>query len=73
MNKYSDLHRTYDFRPWESGFRKVCPDVHIFDYYASFVSIGPLSMEGSIRDLVQKHNIQLLIVPHLYFEIIKRL
>jgi hypothetical protein len=69
LNKYADLHRTYDFRSWEAGFRAICPDVHIFDYYANFVGTGPFGMESSIRNLVIKHDIQLLIVPNLYYEL----
>lgn len=44
-------------------------NVHIFDYYASFVSSGPFGMECSIRELVIKNNIQLLIVPNMYYEL----
>jgi hypothetical protein len=69
LNKYSDLHRTYDFRSWESGFRAVCSDIYIHDYYASFVSDGPSGMESQIRELVRKNNIQLVIVPNLYYEL----
>jgi hypothetical protein len=69
LKKYLDLHCNFDFKTWESGFRTVCTDVHIFDYYACFVSDGPFGMESSIRDLVRRNNIQLLIVPNMYFEL----
>lgn len=69
LKKYTDLHRTFDFKSWEVGFRVVCSDLHVHDYYACFVSNGPFGMESSIRDLVHKYNIQLLIVPNLYYEL----
>lgn len=69
LHKYLDLHCNFDFKAWEEGFRSICSNVHIFDYYASFVTTGPISMENSIRVLVQKYKIQLLIVPNLYYEI----
>jgi len=69
LNKYTDLHRTYDFRSWEEGFRSFYADIHILDYYASFVSDGPFSMEKNIYELVRKNHIQLIIVPNLYYEI----
>ena len=69
LNKYIDLHCNYDFRSWESGFRAICPNVYILDYYASFVSTGPFGMERRILELVRKNNIQLLIVPNMYYEL----
>jgi hypothetical protein len=69
LNKYSDLHCNFDFRSWEAGLRALYHDIHILDYYASFVSNGPFGMENHIRKLVQKNNIQLLIVPNLYYEL----
>ena len=69
LHKYVDLHCTFDFKAWVEGFCAICSTVHIFDYYASFVSSGPIAMEKSIRELVDKHNIQLLIVPNLYYEL----
>jgi len=69
LHKYVDLHCTFDFKIWEEGFRAICSNVYFFDYYASFVSRGPLSMENSIRDLVRRHNIQLIIVPNMYYEL----
>ena len=69
LKKYIDLHCNYDFRSWESGLREVCSDIHILDYYASFVSNGPCGMESRIRELVRKNNIQLLLVPNMYFEL----
>ena len=69
LHKYVDLHCNFDFAVWEKGFRAVSSSVHIFDFYASFVSNGPISMENSIRDLVRKHNIKLLVVPNLYYEL----
>lgn len=69
LKKYIDLHCNYDFRSWESGFRAVCSDVYILDYYESFVSTGPFGMESRILELVRKNNIQLLIVPNMYYEL----
>lgn len=69
LHRYTDLHCSYDFRTWEAGFNTVCADVHIFDYYESFVADGPVVMEDHIRELVRKHHIQLLIVPNMYFEL----
>lgn len=69
LGKYTDLHRTFDFKPWEKGFCAIPINVYMFDYYASFVLDGPSIMENNIRNLVQKQNIQLLIVPSLYYEI----
>ena len=69
LHKYVDLHCTFDFTSWEDGFRTIYPDVHIFDYYTSFVTSGPIAMENSIRNLVRENNIQLLIVPNMYYEL----
>jgi len=69
LRKYIDLHCNSDFKSWESGFRAVCPDICTYDYYAGFVSSGPFGMENRIRELVQRNNIQLLIVPNLYYEL----
>ena len=69
LHKYLDLHCNFDFSAWEAGYRAVSSNVHIFDYYASFVSNGPFSMECRIRELVLKNNVQLLIVPNMYYEL----
>ena len=69
LNKYCDLHCNYDFRSWEVGLRTICSDIYAHDYYASFVSDGPFGMESRIRELVRKENIQLLIVPNMYYEL----
>jgi hypothetical protein len=69
LNKYTALHQTFDSRSWETGFRAVCSDVCILDFYKIFVSDGPLGMENRIRELVHDNNITLLIVPHLHFEL----
>jgi len=69
LNKYIDLHCNYDFRSWEAGFRAVCSDIYTHDYYASFVSDGPFGMEDRIRKLVKNNNIELLIVPNMYYEL----
>jgi hypothetical protein len=69
LSKYVDLHCNYDFRSWISGFRKLCSDIRIFDYYASIVANGPFDMESRIRELVRKNNVQLLIVPNMYYEL----
>jgi len=69
LNEYSDLHRTYDFISWEAGFKAILSDVCIFDYYKSFVANGPFGMESSILKLVQENNIQLIIIPNLYYEL----
>ncbi len=69
MHKYVDLHCNLDLSAWAAGYRAVSSNVFIFDYYASFVSDGPFGMECSIRELVEKNNIQLLIVPNMYYEL----
>jgi len=69
LHRYVDLHCNFDFIAWEEGFRNICSSLHIFDYYSSFVSTGPIAMENSIRNLVLKYKIQLLIVPNLYYEL----
>ena len=69
LNKYRDLHCNFDFRSWEAGLRSLYADIHILDYYASFVSDGPLGMEKHVYESVRKNNIQLLIVPNLYYEL----
>jgi glycosyltransferase involved in cell wall biosynthesis len=69
LHKYLDLHCNFDFLAWEVGFKAICSKVHFFDYYDSFVSSGPVIMENSIRDLVHRHNVQLIIIPNLYYEI----
>jgi hypothetical protein len=69
LHEYVDLHCNFDFKAWEVGFKSVCSSVQIFDYYASFVSSGPITMEHSIREIVSNYNIQLLVVPNLYYEL----
>lgn len=69
LHKYVDLHCTFDFKAWEEGFRTISPGACTFDYYQSFVSSGPVTMERQIRDLVIDNNIDLLIVPNLYYEL----
>ena len=69
LRKHTDLHRSFDFRSWESGLTDINPDVYIFDYFHSYIYEGPFMMENRIRELVRKNNIELLIVPNLYFEI----
>lgn len=69
LKKYIDLHCNYDFRSWESGLRALYTDIYVIDYYASFVSNGPFGMESRIRELVRKNNIQLLLVPNMYYEL----
>lgn len=69
LSKYCDLHRTGDFSSHKVGFRAIFSDVYIIDYYECFVAEGPLGMEKRIYDLVRKHNIQLIIVPNIYYEL----
>ena len=69
LHNYLDLHCNFDFSAWEAGYRAVSSNVHIFDYYASFVSDGPFGMECNIFELIRKNKIQLLIVPNMYYEL----
>lgn len=69
LNNHVDLHCTYDFMSWVAGFQVLDHDIHIFDYYESFVTTGAFHMENEIIRLVKNHDIQLLIVPSIYYEV----
>ena len=69
VGMYVDLHCNYDFHNWVQGFSALPHNVFSFDYYESFVCDGSTATEKSILTLLERHNIDLMIVPNMNFEI----
>lgn len=69
LNRYIDLHCNYDFNNWVNGFRGLAHECFFFDYYQSFVEEGPGIMEEKILAIVQNSNIDLVIIPNMYYEV----
>lgn len=69
MGAYVDLHCNYDFGNWVLGFSGLPYDCYSFNYYKSFVERGPLTTEQIILGLVREHQIDLVIVPNMYYEL----
>jgi hypothetical protein len=69
IGKYVDLHRTYDFNNWVDGFASLSHRFFIFDYYELFVKKGPTATEECIQTIVEHENVDLVILPNLYYEI----
>jgi hypothetical protein len=69
LGRYLDLQCTYDFNNWVFGFNGLNHECCFFDYYKSFVENGPGQMEEDILDTVRRKNIDLVVVPNMYYEI----
>lgn len=73
LSRYLDLKCHYDFGNYIFGLRRLCKNLEIFDYSKSFVEKGPFLMEKEILDIIQKDEIDFVLIPNLYFEISIRL
>jgi spore maturation protein CgeB len=63
------LRCAYDFRNWIDGFSSLGHQLSVFDYYKYTTNFGPIKTEDEIKKLVDKKNVDLVILPSYNFEI----
>lgn len=69
LAKYSDLHCTYDFNNWIDGFNSIGHNFLYYTFYENFVEGGVDLIENDIENIIQENNINLIIIPNMYYEI----